>query len=123
MTMNDRTVERVVADALDALLSLDSTPSRHATALSEVEAVVAPLALSPRQTLVDAFLRSQDSIETNRKFSLSGSYLEERLTPPPLSSSRVWFARMARTRLDQQLHQGHGYSSLSLSLRPNSNYT
>ncbi|GAA5871070.1 hypothetical protein JCM16303_001680 [Sporobolomyces ruberrimus] len=63
--MNHRTVKPLLADALDTLLSLTSSPTRHAIALSQIEAVVAPLALDPHLNLFNAFLKSQDSIEHN----------------------------------------------------------
>ncbi|GAA5924981.1 uncharacterized protein JCM15063_005783 [Sporobolomyces koalae] len=63
--MNHRTFQPLVADALDTLLSLHSTPARHAIAISQIEAVVAPLALDPHPKLVHAFLASQDRLDCN----------------------------------------------------------
>ncbi|GAA5901968.1 uncharacterized protein JCM6883_000453 [Sporobolomyces salmoneus] len=63
--MNHRTIKPLFADALDTLLSLKSSITRHAIAFSQIEAVVAPLAFSPPPNLINAFLRSQDSMERN----------------------------------------------------------
>jgi len=65
--MNRRTIKPLLADALDTLLSLKASTARHAIALSQIEAVVTPLAFSPPPNLLSAFIRSQDSIEHNGK--------------------------------------------------------
>ncbi|GAA5955434.1 hypothetical protein JCM3765_006776 [Sporobolomyces pararoseus] len=63
--MNRHSIKPLLSDALDSLLSLKASTSRHALAISQIEAVVAPLAFSPPSNLLNAFLRSQDSIELN----------------------------------------------------------
>ncbi|GAA5902823.1 hypothetical protein JCM5296_002890 [Sporobolomyces johnsonii] len=68
--MPSRSFKPSLADAVDSLLSLRSTPTQHARALAQLEAVVAPFALDPDPALLDAFLLSQDSIERNVTASL-----------------------------------------------------
>lgn len=70
-SMNRHSIKPLLSDALDSLLSLRASTSRHALAVSQIEAVVAPLAFSPPSNLLNAFLRSQDSIELNGESSVT----------------------------------------------------
>ncbi|GAA6010889.1 hypothetical protein JCM11491_004585 [Sporobolomyces phaffii] len=63
--MNHRTLKPLLGDALDTLLSLKTSPTRHGIALSQIEAVVAPVALDRNLHLAHAFLTSQHSLEHN----------------------------------------------------------
>ncbi|GAA6061753.1 hypothetical protein JCM10212_000733 [Sporobolomyces blumeae] len=63
--MSTRSFKPLLADALDSLLSLRATSTRHSLALAQIEAVLAPLALDPNPVLLDAFLTSQDSVDRN----------------------------------------------------------
>jgi hypothetical protein len=59
-----------LSNAVDDLLSLNSTFEQHAVALSEIEGLIASLALDSSPSKLDAFLRSQDSLGRNRTCNL-----------------------------------------------------
>lgn len=63
--MAARSLKATLSAASDSLLSLKSDSTQHAAALADLERLVASLALDPNHSLLDAFLRHQDSFHRN----------------------------------------------------------
>lgn len=73
--MTSFSLKLTLSTAVDDLLSLNSTVEHHAAALSEIERLIADLALDPSPAKLDAFLHSQDSLGRNRTCIRTVSYV------------------------------------------------
>ncbi|GJN87310.1 hypothetical protein Rhopal_000258-T1 [Rhodotorula paludigena] len=84
--MAARSLKATLSAASDSLLSLKSDPTQHAAALADLERLVASLALDPHHSLLDAFLRHQDSFHRNTTATLL-EWLGRILTKQPTAGA------------------------------------
>ncbi|GAA5998232.1 uncharacterized protein JCM10292_001060 [Rhodotorula paludigena] len=86
--MAARSLKATLSAASDSLLSLKSDPTQHAAAFADLERLVASLALDPHHSLLDAFLRHQDSFHRNTTATLL-EWLGRILTKQPTAGAET----------------------------------